>query len=951
MPQKLAIGMVSFLVMASSAWSFPDQPKKEAPADVPRVHDSRLEVVRFASAPDIVHPIGIDFDSRGRLLVIESHTHFRPANYQGPARDRIRILEDTDGDGKADRFTTFHEGEKATMDIAVHPDGSVYLATRNEILRLRDTDGDGKADERRRIVFLDTKGDYPHNGLSGLSFDSRGNLLFGMGENLGSHYKVIGADGTTIQGEGDGGHIFWCTADGKGLRPVATGFWNPFGTCRDLFGRIFAVDNDPDASPPCRLVHVVEGGDYGFQFRYGRSGRHIFQSWNGQLTGTLPMASGTGESPCEILSYESDGLPPEYLGNLLVAAWADHRVERYELKERGASYAAERKPFLQGGKDFRPVGLMVAPDGSLFVSDWVRRDYNLHGQGAIWQVRQREAMKPQRPTDPREGLLSLHRPMREAAARKLAEDAKGRKFLLANLKNSDPRVRVVCLTALLDATDRTGLELKPLADNDAYTPIRAMAVRALVARGDNAIRFLDANQTATLRLEAIGSLQKKEDGPRLLQFLGDPDPFLRNAAVQQLARAPKALDQAATQANATPLQRIGLLLTWRASGRPEAMGKLTDYLTDADEEVRFLAVKWIADEKFISFRPQVVDALKDRALNVRMHLALATALARLDGQEISDAKMADHFVGRLGDPKLAPAMRARILTLVPAAHPKLTIDLLGKLMREDSPELKREAIRALADRPDAGGYRLLHAIVQDKSLDSELRAEALAGMAEDSAGRRDELLDFAKEKQPVLRNEALRNLVGESLTADQRQGLEALAKREPDCASLVARVLGKPFIMDRPAPADLEAWLKRLEGLASAEAGRRIFFHSKLAGCYRCHRVEGRGRDIGPDLGTVSRNGLIRNLESILQPSKSVAPHFQVWRIETSDGKTHTGMLIGTHLDEYTYIDEKGKTFKLLTPDMVETKSVPTSLMPDNLVNQLTDQELRDLLAYLQSLK
>ena len=123
--------------------------------------------------------------------------------------------------------------------------------------------------------------------------------------------------------------------------------------------------------PPCRMVHVVEGGDYGFQFRYGRSGKHPFQSWNGELPGTLPMMTGVGEAPCEILSYESDGLPEEYRGELLVTIWADHRVERYRLKPHGASFKADRLPFIQGGKDFRPVGLATAPDGSLFFSDWV----------------------------------------------------------------------------------------------------------------------------------------------------------------------------------------------------------------------------------------------------------------------------------------------------------------------------------------------------------------------------------------------------------------------------------------------------------------------------------------------------------------------------------------------------------------------------------------------------
>src|SRR5437762_2961027 len=85
--------------------------------DAPRSPDARLEVTRFAAAPDIVHPVGVAFDNKGRLLVVESHTHFRPAGYKGPKHDRIPLVEDTDGDGKADKFTTFYEGTTATMAI------------------------------------------------------------------------------------------------------------------------------------------------------------------------------------------------------------------------------------------------------------------------------------------------------------------------------------------------------------------------------------------------------------------------------------------------------------------------------------------------------------------------------------------------------------------------------------------------------------------------------------------------------------------------------------------------------------------------------------------------------------------------------------------------------------------------------------------------------------------
>src|ERR1043166_8253403 len=143
--------------------------------EIPKVADNRLVVELVAQSPDIVHPVSCDFDHNGRLLVIESHTHFAPKDYKGPKHDRIRAF-----DVKTGKATTYFEGTKHTMDLAVHPDGSVYIATRNEILRLRDTKGTGVADEKTRVVFLDTKGDYPHNGLSGLCFDSQGNLIFGM---------------------------------------------------------------------------------------------------------------------------------------------------------------------------------------------------------------------------------------------------------------------------------------------------------------------------------------------------------------------------------------------------------------------------------------------------------------------------------------------------------------------------------------------------------------------------------------------------------------------------------------------------------------------------------------------------------------------------------------------------------------------------------------------------
>jgi putative membrane-bound dehydrogenase-like protein len=378
----------------------------------PTVVDPALKVDLFASDPLLRTPIGLTFTQDGKLLVIESNTHFRPPGYQGPEHDRILWMEDADKDGKAEKANVFFEGTSMTMDLATAPDGSVYVATRNEILRLRDADGDGKAEQvDRKLVSLETEGNYPHNGLGGLAFDGNGGLYFGLGENLGAAYTLTGSDGSKHSDQGEGGNIFHATTEGGKLRRIATGFWNPFGVCVDSWGDVFATDNDPDSRPPCRLHHVIEGGDYGYQFRYGRSGLHPFISWNGELPGTLPMLAATGEAPCDITFYAPDatkgfrGLTAPWHGSLLVASWVDHTIEAYSLPDTAHAYLpAEKRVLVHGGNDFRPVAFATAPDGSLYVSDWVKRDYELHGKGRIWRISAKKATDLKGPLAVKSGI-------------------------------------------------------------------------------------------------------------------------------------------------------------------------------------------------------------------------------------------------------------------------------------------------------------------------------------------------------------------------------------------------------------------------------------------------------------------------------------------------------------------------------------------------------------------
>ena len=353
--------------------------------ETPKVLEPDWQIELVLSEPEIVTPTACCFDKQGRLFVVECHTHFPPDDYSGPKMDQIYILSDSTGDGRLDRKTHFYQGGTATMGISALDDGSIIVVTRSQVARHWDEDGNGRADKREVLLRLKTEADYPHNGLGGIAVAADGSLLIGQGENFGENYELIAKDGSKQVGSGEGGNIFRMTSDGNRLRRVATGFWNPFGICFDNANRIWTVGNDPDAMPPCRLLHVVEGGDYGFQFRFGRGGRHPLQCWNGELPGTLPFTAGTGEA--------ASGIVP-VADRLWVTSWGDNRIEAYSLTPRGSSWSSETQVVVQGGPNFRPVGIARSQDGSVYFTDWVDRSYSVHGKGRVWRLRPKNKYQP-----------------------------------------------------------------------------------------------------------------------------------------------------------------------------------------------------------------------------------------------------------------------------------------------------------------------------------------------------------------------------------------------------------------------------------------------------------------------------------------------------------------------------------------------------------------------------
>lgn len=440
----------------------------------PRTLLDDYELELLAREPDIVTPVALAMDTNGDLLVIESHTHQRPTDYAGPASDRVRRFSDADGDGVFDTWSTLADGFRHAMNLVVRPDAKVVVITRGDVFLLEDKDGDGVVDRRSVLVHLDTEVDYPHNALGGFALDGDRGFYLGLGENFGGAYRLIGSDGKEFADAGGTGMIFHFAADGSQMTKVAQGFWNPFGLCLVGDHMLFAVDNDPDASPPCRLIHVVPTGDYGHRFEYGRAGVHPLQAWDGELPGTLPMICGTGEAPCAVVPHQNF---------LWVTSWGDHRLERYRLKPQGMSFSAVRQVTVQGDADFRPTGCVAGKDGSLYFADWVSRSYPVHGKGRIWRLRSKQSKSQTEWPEIQqvvEARTSLTDPLElvdsdDRFARQLAVASLDMQTAKAELLTAQGRLEALQALRWLNATDQDEYLRLALLDDDPQ--VRLFGVR------------------------------------------------------------------------------------------------------------------------------------------------------------------------------------------------------------------------------------------------------------------------------------------------------------------------------------------------------------------------------------------------------------------------------------------------------------------------------------------
>ncbi|MDA7680447.1 c-type cytochrome [bacterium] len=461
---------------------------------LPQLHDDRLTLTLFAEDPDIETPIGMAIAPDNRIFVVESHTHTPPEGYPGPKGDRIRVFQDKDQDGIPETNIVFAENLVAAMNITITEEGRVFVVGARTVWELIDADKDNQSESRRLIAEVKTTNTYPHSCLLSITHSVDGWLYLGRGNNGSAAYSIVGTDGSAVSGFGDGGNISRCRFDGTSFEEFATGFWNPFDLEFDQSGHLLAVDNDPDARGPNRLVHVVQHGDYGYKSIYGGGGNHAYQGWDGSLPGTLPFVSGTGEAPSGLLDARRAALPDDYNDSILVTVWNEHTIERHHTQSIGGTLTATSSVLVTGSLDFRPVAIDTDSHGNIFITDWVKVDYPNHGKGRIWRLASKTSSKKSKPQPYDAGKSSTKR----RSLRSISE------FSVA-LSSSDPFERHAGIVMLSQREHQS-------------TQVQ-----------------LSKTKSATLRLGALLAIKRsapETSDHQINAFLNDSDPRIRQATLR-----------------------------------------------------------------------------------------------------------------------------------------------------------------------------------------------------------------------------------------------------------------------------------------------------------------------------------------------------------------------------------------------------------------------------------
>lgn len=987
------IALIPFVLMSTST-THQDNPKDNPRPDVQKELEAfkiadGFEVTLFASEPLVAKPIQMNWDEDGRLWVVSS-TAYPHVKTGETANDKIFVLEDTDGDGKADKSTVFAEGLITPTGI-LPGDGGVYVANSTEILHFKDTDGDGKADQKRQILtgfgVADT-----HHLIHTFRWGPEGRLYFNQSIYIYSHVETP----TGIK-RLEGGGVWQLDPKTLDLNIYAKGLINPWGLRFDQWGQSFLTDGAG-----------YEGINYAFPgatFVTAPGAERIIRGLNpGQ-----PKHSGL-----DIIS--SRHLPESWQNSLITNDFRANRINRFVLEAQGSGYASRQVEDVLWTDHvaFRPVDISVGPDGAMYVADWYnpiiqhgevdfndpRRDQE---RGRIWRItaKNRPLVKvpklSQASTTELLDMLKLPEDWTRSQAKQV-------------LKNRGAGAVIPALKTWLDQLDKNSSDYERLRLESLWVhqsldvvnePLlldllnakqhqaRAAALRALqlwntkIANVPALLTKAVQDEHPQVRLEAVIALRKiktAEAARTALTVLENPmDEFLDFALWQttreleplwakKMNTEPNFLGSSQKTAYALKSSQspkaIAQLITMYQQGQvpseylPDVFNSLARYGTSSDLTILLEQVLVNPNTKQLAAQLNALEAAAiERKVKPTLDLGrierfftnedpgIATTAIRLTGYwGLTDKTEQLIEIAKKGD----SGRRKATLTALATVDKKAAPGILSKLADQTQPtELRMMAVNQLATLDQSAAARqavdLLKTLPTDTDV-SELFQTFLAG----KSGINALAAEISARKIPEYR-------AGEGLQFVKEKVSMYFVKKNQEDIDNFNRTLeasgGKLRVENMKQllnDEEIASLTKTITATADAANGERIYRQSS---CETCHAIGGAGGLLGPDLSSLGTSSPVPTIiRSVLYPTASIKEGYELQRVAKKDGNELMGYLVSNGLAEVQLRDVSGTEVTIPKTQIQSMGKVPGSLMPAGLTASLSQNEFNDLIGFLSRL-
>ena len=942
----------------------------------------RAELI--AAEPLVTDPIAMQYDENGRAYVVEMNDY----PYSDPSHDqawqdqtseplgRIRLLEDTDGDGVFDESTVFADKLSWPAGIALW-DGGVYVAATPDVLYLKDTDGDRKADLRRTVFTGFRK--YNVQAVMNNFHWGLDHRIYAAGSGNGGDVRR-GEDGEPVRlGRADfrfdprseeldvisGGARFGNTFDDWGNRFLCN-IRNPV---QHIVLPAHYLQRNPYLPVASALNDVATSGDAiaVYQISPPEPWRVINAARMAADAATRPphdstVATGFVTSSSGVTIYRGDAYPADFRGNAFIGEVAGNLVMRYRLSPAGVSFTGERAhqevEFLASTDNwFRPVNFINAPDGTLHVLDMYRETIehpwsmpdDLKARVDLTSGRDRGRIYRIVPPEDPPGF-DPPPPPRLGAATTIE--------LVSELENPNAWWRETSHRLIFERQDRDAVD--PLRELLARSAVPVARLHALWSLAGLAALTPDDLTTALsdadpyVREHAVRLVEPELNTspdllPALLDLVDDDAPRVRFQLALTLGelddpRAATALRAIAERDRNDPWTRAAVLSSLSENALPFLLEALTHEEFTSDGGGRTM-ISQLCTTIGIAGRTEEMQSLLNAATGLAPNLqqfvvaALGAGRKRAGGHLGSITDDADSPAARLVAAVLDDALTTALDSQAETADRTLSMRILSygpyEPVRDSLPtllgpqhpaELQRAAILALTSYPQPEVASLI--LDRYASLTPEVRGETVSRLL----SRTDWLI-------------ALLDAVSDGVVSP---GYISWVRRDIYMKSAVPDIRDralKLFAADLPSPrADvLDEYQSALSLETDVQRGRTLFRKE----CSACHRFAGEGHDVAPSLATVKHRTPAELLLHILDPNREVSPNYLEFVVLTTDGLTHTGIIASETATSITLRQAEAKERTILRGDIEEIRSSQKSLMPEGLEKNLSQQDIADVISFL----